>query len=185
MHSYCLNFIPHFSSICSSFPLLAGPIEISRLLCSPSFPENETNRMHYIPLGRDVEQRDLPSFFTNDIKSGKGKSVSCEITDHPGLSCFLLTERGGGEYGNVLGSACTSTFPVISCWGQSCQGWLCVHLLWWRQAQRLSQCQMEAVNFIPPGWPLRAILLLNVSLFLLLRRRTCEWDLFTSHCCND
>lgn len=50
--------------------------------------------MRYIPLGREVEQRDLPSFFTNDIKSGKGKSVNCEITDHPGLSCFCsLAER--------------------------------------------------------------------------------------------
>lgn len=33
-------------------------------------------------------------FFTNDIKSGKGKSVTCEIADHPGLSRLgLVTER--------------------------------------------------------------------------------------------
>lgn len=63
MHSYCLNFIPHFSSICSPLPLLAGPIEIGLLLHTPSTPENEMNRMHYIPLGRDVEQGDLPSFY--------------------------------------------------------------------------------------------------------------------------
>lgn len=90
MHSFCLNFIADFSLICSPLPFLSGPVVIGLLLHTPSVSENEMSRMHYIPLETHVEQGDSPFFFffTNDIESGKGKSVSCEITDHPGLSCF-------------------------------------------------------------------------------------------------
>lgn len=106
MHSFCLNFIADFSFICTPLLLLSGPIETALLLQTLSIPENEMNRMHYIPLGRDVEQGDLPTFFfRNDIKSGKGESFSCEITHHPGLSCIcsvrknstLLQETNGGK----------------------------------------------------------------------------------------
>lgn len=53
MHSYCLNLIPPFFSICSPLPL---PIEIGLLVCTARIPESEmTNRMHYIAQGRDSE----------------------------------------------------------------------------------------------------------------------------------
>ena len=76
MHSFCLNFIADFSSICSLLLVLSGPIEISLLLHTPNIPENEMNRMHYIPLGRDVEQRDLPSFFLQMISNQGKESLS-------------------------------------------------------------------------------------------------------------
>lgn len=127
MQSYCLNCIPHFSLICSLLPLLARPIEIGLLLHTPNIPENE-NRMHHISLGGDAEQGDLPSFLflcANDIKSRIGKSVSCEITDHPGLSCVCSPSESNGECvrvlrehrrrrrWNVFGSACVPSAPIF------------------------------------------------------------------------
>lgn len=123
MHSYCLNFIRHFSSICSPLPLLAGPIEIGLLLHTPSIPENETNRMHYIPLGRNVEKGDLPSFYKwYQIRESK----VCQLWNYwsSGSFLFLLTERElqrlletsnrRGEDGKVFGSACVPCLPSSS-----------------------------------------------------------------------
>lgn len=52
-----------FPSFALLLLLLSGSIETALLLQTLSIPENEMNRMHYIPLGRDVEQGDLPTFF--------------------------------------------------------------------------------------------------------------------------
>lgn len=161
MHSYCLNFIPHFSSICSLLPLLAGPIEIGLLLRTPSIPENETNRMHYIPLGRDVEQGDLPSFYKwYQIRERK----VCQLWNYwsSGSFLFLLTEREpqrllersnrGGEDGlSMCSLSPIFFFPVINCWGQSCQGWLCVHLLWLGRQRDCHRATWKQWT-LPPDW---------------------------------
>lgn len=92
MHSYCLNFIPHLFPNLLFSTFLAGPIEIGLLLCTPSIPENEMNRMHYIPLGRDVEQGDLPSFYKwYQIRERK----VCQLWNYwsSGSFLFLLTGR--------------------------------------------------------------------------------------------
>lgn len=65
------------------------------------------------------------TFFLQMISNQReGKSVRCEITDHPGLSCLCsLTERAietvrrsnrGEKDGNVFGSACVLFSPSSS-----------------------------------------------------------------------
>lgn len=155
MCSFCLNFIADFSSICSPLLFPSGSIEIGLLLRTPSIPENEMNRMHNIPLGRDVELRDLPSFLTNDIKSRKGKSFSCEITHHPGLSCFcsLRDIVTGKEYETHLAQ---HVFPYLSFFyffffslsriEDSLATADCVSTVFDDQAERLPLGHIEALN---------------------------------------
>lgn len=71
-----------------SLPLLAGPIEIGLLLRTRSIPENEMNRMHYIPLGRDIEQGDLPPFLQMISNQGKESLSAVKL---PIIRAFLVS----------------------------------------------------------------------------------------------
>lgn len=71
----------------------------------------------------ETESWEIYLLFTNDIKSGKGKSVSCEIADHPGLSCFYSLRKSHRDckrgaikenlMGRYFGSACVPC--LIAC----------------------------------------------------------------------
>lgn len=84
---------PPLCLICSSSSLLAGPSEIALLLHTPSIHKvrwAEFITSHWGEMQSGEIYLLFFFFFTNDIKSGKGKSVICEIADHPGLSCLSL-----------------------------------------------------------------------------------------------
>lgn len=122
MHSYCLNLIPLFPSICS--PQL--------VLLLHAIPENEMSSMRYISPGRDTEQRDLPSFYKwYQINEWK----VCQLWNYcsSGSLLFLLREL---QWVGSFDSACAP--GLLLQWVVSCQGLLCVQLFWWGQTQTLS-----------------------------------------------
>lgn len=145
---------PPLCLICSPLPLLAGPSEIALPLHTPSI--HKVRRAEFITShwgemqSGEIYLLFFSFFFYKWYQIGEREV--CHLWNCWSSGSFLsrlgdremLSERSNwGEKKNekVFGSACVRRlflFSVINCCRQSCQGRLRVHLLWWRQTQKLS-----------------------------------------------